>query len=47
MDAMAWAVDEDIINGVTEDTLAPKATSTRAQLATMLQRFQMSWFDEE
>jgi hypothetical protein len=37
-DAFKYAVAEKIIGGVTEDTLAPKGTLTRAQAATMLMR---------
>ena len=37
-DAFGYAVAQKIISGVTEDTLAPKGTLTRAQAATMLQR---------
>ena len=38
-DAMAWANAEGIITGDTGTTLAPKASSTRAVLATVLTRF--------
>ncbi len=37
--AMAWAIENGIINGMGNDTLAPKADSTRAQIATILMRF--------
>lgn len=37
--AMAWAVENGIITGVTESTLAPQGTATRAQCAAMLMRF--------
>lgn len=37
-DAFKYAVAEKIISGVTEDTLAPKGTLTRAQAAAMLMR---------
>ncbi len=37
--ALAWAVDQDIINGLNKKTLAPQNNATRAQLATMLYRF--------
>lgn len=36
--AMKYAIAESIISGVTEDTLAPRGTLTRAQAATMLMR---------
>lgn len=37
--AMQWACGKDIINGTSSTTLAPQGTATRAQAATMLQRF--------
>ena len=37
--AMQWACGKDIINGTSPTTLAPQGTATRAQAATMLQRF--------
>ena len=36
--AMAWAVNEGVITGVTPTTLAPQSTATRAQCATILMR---------
>ena len=38
-DAMAWANGNGIINGMTKTTLEPAGNATRAQLATMLNRF--------
>ena len=38
-EAMAWAVGNGIIDGVSEGVLAPQDTATRAQVAAMLQRF--------
>lgn len=37
--AMAWAVNEGIITGATEATLAPAAGATRAQCAAILMRY--------
>lgn len=37
--AMAWAVENGIITGVTATTLVPQGTATRAQAAAMLMRF--------
>lgn len=37
--AMAWAVENGIITGVTATTLVPQGTATRAQCAAMLMRF--------
>ena len=39
-DAVRWAVASGLINGVTPTTLVPKGESTRAQIATILMRFQ-------
>ena len=38
-EAMAWAVENGIIQGMTETTLVPKGTATRAQVATILMRY--------
>ena len=38
-DSIAWAVGEHLISGVTDDTLAPQACATRAQVAAILQRY--------
>ena len=37
--AMRWAVENGIITGVTESTLVPQGTATRAQCAAILMRF--------
>ena len=37
--AMQWACGAGIINGMTADTLAPAGTATRAQIATIMQRY--------
>ena len=37
--AMSWAVENGVITGVTESTLVPQGTATRAQCAAMLMRF--------
>lgn len=37
--AMGWANDAGLINGVTETTLQPKGNATRAQAAAILHRF--------
>ena len=39
MEAMQWACGAGIINGKTADTLAPKSNASRAEVATMLMRF--------
>ena len=36
---MTWAVENGIIQGMTETTLVPKGTATRAQVATILMRY--------
>lgn len=38
-DAMAWAVENQIVVGLTTDTLAPQGTATRAQIAAVLCRY--------
>ena len=38
-DAKKWAIGEGLISGTTETTLSPKATATRAQVATILMRY--------
>ena len=38
-EAMAWAVEQGIITGMTADTLVPQGTSTRAQIAAVFQRW--------
>ena len=37
--AMAWAVEHGIITGMTDTTLVPQGTATRAQCAAMLMRY--------
>jgi hypothetical protein len=37
--AMGWAVNAGLMKGVTDTTLQPQGTTTRAQVATMLMRF--------
>lgn len=39
VEAMEWAVGNGIISGVSKDSLAPKGEATRAQCATIIQRF--------
>ena len=39
LDAMKWANKTELVNGTSETTLSPKATATRAQVATILMRF--------
>ncbi len=39
VDAMAWAIENGLIQGMSDGKLAPKGTSTRAQIATVLMRF--------
>ncbi len=38
-EAMAWAVAENIIQGMEDDTLKPAGNASRAQIATILMRF--------
>ncbi len=39
LDAMQWAVAKGIIKGVGDNKLAPQGSATRAQIATMMSRF--------
>ena len=39
VDAMNWAVSTGLITGMENNTLAPQATATRAQIATILMRY--------
>lgn len=39
LDALCWANNTELVNGTSETTLSPKATATRAQIATILMRF--------
>lgn len=40
--AMAWAVENGLITGITNTTLAPQGEATRAQVAAILQRYVQS-----
>ena len=39
LEAMTWAVENGIIQGVTDTSLAPRGTATRAQVATIFMRY--------
>lgn len=39
LDALGWANNSGVINGLSENILSPESTSTRAQVATILMRF--------
>lgn len=39
LDGMKWCVGSKLIEGTSSDTLSPNGTATRAQVATMVQRF--------
>ncbi len=38
-EAFAWAIEEGLVNGMEGNTLQPKSTATRAQIATILSRY--------
>lgn len=38
-DAMAWAIETGLISGMNDNTLNPKGNATRAQVATIIERF--------
>lgn len=40
LDAFNWAIEKEIMTGRTENTLMPKETATRAEVATILMRFE-------
>lgn len=42
-DAVAWAVDADITEGMGDGRFCPEQTCTRAQIVTFLQRFFVDW----
>lgn len=42
-DAMAWAVDQGLIQGTGTSTLSPASSATRAEVATILMRFCQSF----
>ena len=47
LEALRWATENEVINGVTSGDsvlLAPKATATRAQIATIIMRFKENLF---
>ena len=39
VEALEWAVAEELVNGMGDNTVAPQGTATRAQVATIFQRF--------
>lgn len=39
VEAMTWAVESGLIQGTSKDTLSPKSSSTRAQVAAILMRY--------
>ena len=39
VDALTWAVEQGLINGVGADKLDPQGTTTRAQMATIIMRY--------
>ena len=43
-DAMCWAVEIGLVNGRGDNTLNPGGTATRAEVATILQRFVSGYF---
>lgn len=38
-EAMTWRVEKGLISGLSDTTLAPRATTTRAQTAAILERY--------
>ena len=38
-EALTWAVDAELVNGMGDNTMVPQGSATRAQTATLLMRF--------
>lgn len=43
---LAWAVENGIVSGTSSDTISPSGNATRAQVATMLMRYDRTFNDE-
>lgn len=43
---LAWAVENGIVSGTSSDTISPSGNATRAQVATMLMRYDRAFNDE-
>lgn len=43
---LAWAVENGIVSGTSSDTISPAGNATRAQVATMLMRYDMAFNDD-
>ena len=42
IDAMKWAVSIGLIEGYTDGSVRPRATATRAEVATMIRRYMLN-----
>lgn len=45
LEPLAWAVENGIVSGTSSDTISPAGDATRAQVATMLMRYDMTFND--
>lgn len=43
---LAWAVENGIVSGTSSDTISPSGNATRAQVATMLMRYDKAFNDD-
>lgn len=44
---LAWAVENGIVSGTSSDTISPAGNATRAQVATMLMRYDQTFNDDD
>lgn len=46
LEPLAWAVENGIVSGTSSDTISPAGNATRAQVATMLMRYDKAFNDD-
>lgn len=46
LEPLAWAVENGIVSGTSSDTISPSGNATRAQVATMLMRYDKAFNDD-
>lgn len=46
LEPLAWAVENGIVSGTSSDTISPAGNATRAQVATMLMRYDKTFNDD-
>lgn len=47
LEPLAWAVENGIVSGTSSDTISPAGNATRAQVATMLMRYDKTFNDDD